>query len=74
MAQIIELTLPFKTEEQKELRHDGRKVIWEYMGITMLEPTKKAGKDPCAKCWAKGLCDAWECGRKLFPIDVKEIY
>lgn len=42
-----------------------RRVIWEYQGIRMLEPTEKAGINPCAKCWARGLCDSDECGRKI---------
>lgn len=54
-------------------RRDGRKVIWEYMGITMLEPSKKAGKDPCKNCWAKDLCDKDECGRKLYPLFVNKV-
>lgn len=45
-----------------------RKVIWEFMGITLLEPTKRAGKDPCKRCWAKDLCDHDDCGRKTFPL------
>lgn len=54
-------------------RMDGRKVIWEYMGITMLEPSKKACKDPCKNCWAKDLCDNDECGRKLYPLFVNKV-
>ena len=44
-----------------------RRVVWDspIFGITMSEPTEKAGIDPCAKCWAKGLCDSDECGRKI---------
>ena len=74
MAQIIQLSIPFAHEGQQQYWHDGRRIIWEYMGITLLDPSKKAGKDPCAKCWARGLCDDGECGRKLFPIDVNENY
>ena len=51
-----------------EQRKDGRNVVWEFMGIIMLTPSPKAGKDPCKNCFAKGLCDDGECGRKLFPI------
>ena len=44
-----------------------RKVIWDSpnFGITMLEPTAKAGKNVCAKCWAKDLCDSDDCCRKI---------
>ena len=63
-----------KREDMKQTgtRKEGRRVIWEYMGITLLEPSNKAGKDPCLKCWAKGLCDDGECGRKLFPLFVND--
>ena len=47
-----------------------REVIWHVpiWGLTMYEPTKHAGKDPCKDCWAKGLCDDGECGVKDFPL------
>jgi len=35
---------------------------------------KKVIKDPCKKCWAKGLCDDDDCGRKLYPLFVNETY
>ena len=43
-----------------------RKVIWHspMWGMTMYEPNKKAGKDPCRNCRLKGLCDD-ECGMKI---------
>lgn len=74
MAQVIQLSFDFTPAEQKRESSNKRKVLWEFMGITMLEPTAKAGKNPCTNCWANGLCDQDECGRKLFPIDVEEIY
>lgn len=72
----IELSLFPKMELKNQQQHDStrmdrRRVIWSYMGITLLEPTKKAGKNPCANCWARELCDGDDCGRKLYPIDVK---
>lgn len=69
MAQIIQLDVPFKPTQENET--GKRKVIWknDFWGLTMYEPTKRAGKDPCQNCWAKGLCDNGECARKMFPID-----
>ena len=75
MAQFIQLQLRFAPASLKEQESDmprGRKVIWEDYGLRMLTPTKKAGKDPCRNCWAKGLCDSDECARKLYPVDVNE--
>lgn len=45
-----------------------RKVIWSVFGLTMYEPTKQAGKDPCENCWARDLCDKDQCGVKDFPL------
>ena len=84
MANIVQLHIPFASVEQEDAQEEqlfefvpkGRKVIWtDYANKRrMLTPTAKAGKNPCEKCYLKGLCDADECGRKLHPIDVNEIY
>jgi hypothetical protein len=72
--QAVQLPLQFQEESKQEKKwYDGRKIIWETDRMALVEPNKRAGKDPCKKCWAKGLCDSDTCGRKLFPIDVDEL-
>ncbi len=82
MAQVIQLELKFANFpaiEKQEKRIDipkGRKLIWEddTFHLRIFEPTKQAGKNPCAKCYLREVCDNDSCGRKIFPIDVNEIY
>jgi len=84
MAQVIKLQFDFTPHpaplqedgEQKTDIPKGRKLIWEdeTFHLRMFEPTKQAGKNPCAKCYLREVCDNDSCGRKLFPIDVNEIY
>lgn len=82
MAQVIQLQFDFahhtapqhEDGEQKTDVPKGRKVIWEDDDFRMLEPTKRAGKNPCTKCYLREVCDSDSCGRKLFPIDIDEIY
>ncbi len=70
MAQIIQLQFDFTPNpapqqedgEQKTDVPNGRKA------------TKRAGKNPCTKCYLREVCDNDYCGRNLFPIDVNEIY
>jgi MoaA/NifB/PqqE/SkfB family radical SAM enzyme len=84
MAQVIQLQFDFAHHpaphqddgEQKTDVPKGRKVIWEDKTFhrRLLEPTKRACKNPCAKCYLREVCGSDDCGRKLFPIDVNEIY
>ena len=73
MAEFIQLAIPFANN--KEDGREGRKIIWQVpmWGLTMYEPTKRAGKDPCAGCWTKDLCDRDECGRKSHPLFVDNV-